>query len=77
MGTSPYARMGKLSAVMFILPSSMGGGWLVGYYLIDSWSGAYPWGSIIGVALGAAAGFYEIFRLLLKDSEGGRERSGH
>ena len=73
-GQSSYARMGKLSSILFILPSSMGGGWLVGYYLVDSWLGSFPWGSIFGTALGAGAGFYEIIRLLLRDASGHVER---
>jgi F0F1-type ATP synthase assembly protein I len=42
-------------------------GWLIGYYLIDRYFATYPWGTAILVLLGAAAGFYEIVRILILD----------
>ena len=42
-------------------------GWLLGYYLVDRYLATYPWGTVIFVLLGAAAGFYEIVRILILD----------
>jgi F0F1-type ATP synthase assembly protein I len=64
---SIYARMGRLSAIVMILPASMAGGWIGGYYLIDNNFQTYPWGSLILAFLGAGAGFYEIFKILTLD----------
>jgi F0F1-type ATP synthase assembly protein I len=57
--------MGKLSAIITILPASMGGGWLLGYFTIDTFLDSFPWGSIALTILGAGAGFYEIIRILM------------
>ena len=65
-----YARLGRLSAIILILPSSMAGGWVLGYYLADHYLGTFPWGSILCTLLGAGAGFYEIVRLLMLDRRG-------
>jgi F0F1-type ATP synthase assembly protein I len=62
-----YTRFGRLSAIITILPASMGAGWLLGYLLIDKVFGLFPWGSIVLTLLGAGAGFYEIVRLLMAD----------
>jgi ATP synthase protein I len=37
------------------------GGWLV-----DKWFGTAPWGLIVGIVLGSAAGLYEFIRLSSK-----------
>lgn len=71
-GPSSYARMGRLSAIITILPATMAGGWIVGY-LADRYLNSFPWGSIVATLLGAAAGFYEIVRLLIQDQ---RDNSG-
>jgi F0F1-type ATP synthase assembly protein I len=63
-GKSFYAQLGRLSAIVMILPASMVGGWVVGNYLIDSYFQTYPWGSLILTFLGAGAGFYEIYKIL-------------
>jgi F0F1-type ATP synthase assembly protein I len=62
-----YARIGRLSSILFILPSCMAVGGGIGYYLVDRHFGTYPWGTVILVLLGAAAGFYEIIRILMLD----------
>jgi F0F1-type ATP synthase assembly protein I len=67
---SIYARMGRLASIITILPGSMAAGWLVGYYLMDRYLTRYPWGSISLTLVGAAAGFYEIIRLLMSDRAG-------
>lgn len=65
--SSSYARMGRLSAIITILPAAMAGGWVVGYFVVDRYMNSFPWGSIVATLLGAAAGFYEIVRLLIQD----------
>jgi hypothetical protein len=64
-----YTRLGRLSAIITILPASMGAGWIVGYFLVDRVFGLFPWGSVVLTLLGAGAGFYEIVRLLMADRE--------
>ena len=59
-----YSRMGRLSSIILILPSSMAAGWLLGYYLVDRYLKAFPWGTIILTMVGAGAGIYEIIKIL-------------
>ena len=42
-------------------------GGFLGYYIVDRYLGIYPWGTVVFVLLGAAAGFYEIMRILIQD----------
>jgi F0F1-type ATP synthase assembly protein I len=56
--------MGRLSAIIVILPSSMAAGGMLGYYLLDRFLGIYPWGTILMTLFGAGAGFYQIVKLL-------------
>ncbi len=62
-----YARRGHLSAIITILPASMAGGWILGYFVLDKFLHTFPWGGIVMTLLGAGAGFYEIVRLLMRD----------
>jgi F0F1-type ATP synthase assembly protein I len=62
-----YSRIGRLSSVIFILPSCMAVGGFLGYYVVDRYLKSYPWGTVVFVLLGAAAGFYEIVKLLILD----------
>ncbi len=64
-----YARMGRLSAIIMILPASMAAGWVLGHFLIDRTFSTFPWGGIVAAILGAAAGFYEIYRILTGDRQ--------
>ena len=59
--------MGRLSAIILVIPSSMAGGWILGRYIIDHFLGTYPWGTIAFIFIGAAAGFYEVVRILMAD----------
>ena len=65
--SSFYARIGRLSSIIFILPSCMAVGGAVGYYVVDRYLDLYPWGTVVFVLLGAVAGFYEIIRILILD----------
>jgi F0F1-type ATP synthase assembly protein I len=58
-------RLARLSAIITILPASMAAGWIAGYFLFDRYLGSFPWGTIVGTLSGAAAGFYEIARILM------------
>ena len=62
-----YSRMGRLSSIIFILPSCMAVGGLLGHYVVDPYLGVRPWGTVVFVLLGAAAGFYEIIKILVLD----------
>jgi F0F1-type ATP synthase assembly protein I len=66
-GPAFYARIGRLSSIIFVLPSCMAAGGGLGYYLVDRYFGTYPWGMVVFVLLGAVAGFYEIFKILAQD----------
>ena len=48
-------------------------GWLLGHYLVDGVFSSHPWGCVSLTLMGAAAGLYEIFRILLSDQ---RSRNG-
>jgi F0F1-type ATP synthase assembly protein I len=61
-----YAAIGRLSAIITIIPASMAGGWIMGHYLVDRFLGTGPWGGIVCLFLGAGAGFYEITKLLIR-----------
>jgi F0F1-type ATP synthase assembly protein I len=73
-GFSFYSKIGRLSSIILILPSSMAAGWLAGYFIVDRYLGIYPWGSLSFILLGAGAGFYEILRLLETNQRKKRDR---
>ena len=62
-----YARMARLSSVIFVLPSSMAAGWLLGHYVVDYYLSSFPWGGLLLTLLGAGAGLYEVIRILISD----------
>jgi F0F1-type ATP synthase assembly protein I len=64
---STYAKMGRLSAIIVILPSAMASGGLLGYFVLDRYLGIFPWGTILMTLFGAGAGFYQIVKLLTHD----------
>ena len=59
--------MGRLSAIITILPASMLGGWLLGYYVVDRYLGSAPWGGILLTLGGAGIAFYEIWQILVTE----------
>jgi len=65
-----YARIGRLSSIILILPSSMAAGWVLGYFVVDRYILSFPWGSISLTLLGAGAGLYEILKVLASDQHG-------
>ncbi len=56
-------RAEKMLQVAFILPAAVAAGWLIGVGL-DKWL-HQKWIYLAGIILGAAAGFVEVFRLVL------------
>ena len=64
---SVYVRMARLSAIITILPASMAGGWVLGYFGIDRFLGTFPWGSVIVTLIAAGGGFYEVIKILIPD----------
>ena len=58
-----YALVAQYSSVIFVLPSGLLVGYVIGRWLDRAW-GHFPWLSMIFLLLGGAAGFLHIFRLL-------------
>jgi F0F1-type ATP synthase assembly protein I len=58
-----YRRLAIYSSVIFLLPSTLLGGYFLGYFL-DGYLGTGQWLSILGLLLGGAGGFLHLFRLL-------------
>jgi F0F1-type ATP synthase assembly protein I len=67
--SSFYSRFGRLSSLILLIPASMAAGWVIGYYVLDRFLLSFPWGSILATFLGAIAGFYETYRILISDQE--------
>jgi len=74
-GLSFYSRLGRLSSVIFALPSSMAAGWLLGRFVFDRFLPTYPWGTIGFTLLGAVIGFYEIVQILMADQRSKNDRN--
>ncbi len=58
-----YRRLAVYSSLIFILPSTLVGGYYLGYF-VDKRLNSEPWGAVIGVFLGMIAGFVQLFKLL-------------
>jgi len=58
-----YRRLAIYSSVIFLLPSTLLGGYYLGY-LLDGYLGTGKWCSIGGLLLGGVGGFIQMFRLL-------------
>ena len=56
-----YQQIAEASALAFMFPLSIAGGFLAGYGL-DRLFGSWPWLSGVGAALGVAAAFVNLFR---------------
>jgi F0F1-type ATP synthase assembly protein I len=61
-GMDTLIRAEKMTQIAFILPAAVLVGWLVGAGL-DKWLHT-SWIYIVGILLGVAAGFVQIFRLV-------------
>ena len=65
---SPWRPLVSLAGVGLTFVVATAGG-TVGGYFIDRWLGSTPWFTLIGLAVGIAAGFRDLFRSL-KRAEG-------
>ena len=70
---SPWRSLGMLASVGITFVVATAGATLGGYFL-DRWLGTTPWLTLIGLAVGVAAGFRGFFRSV-KNAER-RERNG-
>ncbi len=60
------SKLGRLGGIVWILPSCMGAGWLLGFFIVDRYFETYPWGTVSFILIGAGAGFYDIIRMLTR-----------
>jgi len=60
-------KSGMAYAAAFSLFASVVSGLIAGW-LADRWLGTGPWLLVLGIVLGAAAGFYELIRITSKIS---------
>ena len=58
-------KSGLAYAAAFSLFAAVLTGLLIGW-LLDRWLGTRPWLLVVGLVLGGAAGFYELFRTTSK-----------
>jgi hypothetical protein len=72
-GNARYAIVARASAAGILFPLSIVAGFLLGKW-IGRVLGIGAWPAFLGAALGAAAGFWNLYRLLrgLEEREGGR-----
>ena len=70
---SPWRSLAMLASVgiTFVVATA---GATVGGYFLDRWLGSTPWFTLIGLAVGVAAGFRGFFKSVTKSE--GRERNG-
>lgn len=76
MGTSepsPWRTLGTLATVGITFVVSTAGA-TVGGYFIDRWLDTSPWLTLIGMGVGIAAGFRDLFRSLKQAEK--QERDG-
>ncbi len=59
-----YRQLAQYSDLIFLPPASIGIGALLGWKL-DEWLGWHPWGMLVCLLLGVAAGIYQVFRVVL------------
>jgi F0F1-type ATP synthase assembly protein I len=67
--SSFYSRFGRLSSLILLIPASMAAGWILGYFVLDRFLLSFPWGSILAMFIGAGAGFYETYKILVSNQE--------
>ena len=60
---SPWGPLATLATVGLTFVVATAGGTVGGYFL-DRWLGSTPWLTLIGLGLGIAAGFRDLFRAL-------------
>jgi ATP synthase protein I len=70
---SPWRSLVMLASVGITFVVATAGATIGGYFL-DRWLGTTPWFTLIGLAVGVAAGFREFFRSVKKAER--QERDG-
>jgi F0F1-type ATP synthase assembly protein I len=60
-----YRLLADYTSIIFIVPSAVVGGYLVGDWL-DGKLESRPWCTMAAVLLGSAGGFVEVFRILMR-----------
>lgn len=70
---SPWRALGMLATVGITFVVSTAGATVAGYF-IDRWLGTGPWLTLIGMGVGIAAGFRDLFRSLKQADK--QERDG-
>ena len=70
---SAWRSLGMLASVgmTFVVVTA---GAVVGGYFVDRWLGTTPWFTLIGIGVGVAAGFRDLFRSIRKAER--QERDG-
>jgi ATP synthase protein I len=58
-----YRMIAQYSSIIFLLPSSLLVGYLIGRFL-DGYFETFPWLTMVFLLLGGAAGFVQVFRIL-------------
>lgn len=70
---SPWRSLRMLASVGITLVVATAGATIGGYF-VDRWLGTAPWFTLIGIGVGVAAGFRDLFRTI-KQAER-QERNG-
>lgn len=70
---SPWRTLGMLATVGITFVVSTAGATVAGYF-IDRWLGSSPWLTLIGMGVGIAAGFRDLFRSIKRAEQ--QERDG-
>ncbi|HLF48800.1 MAG TPA: AtpZ/AtpI family protein [Methylomirabilota bacterium] len=70
---SPWQSLGMLASVgiTFVVATA---GATIGGYFVDRWLGTTPWFTLIGIGVGVAAGFRDLFRSIKRAEQ--QERNG-
>lgn len=70
---SSWRSLGMLASVgiTFVVATA---GATIGGYFVDRWLGTTPWFTLIGIGVGVAAGFRDLFRSIKRAEQ--QERNG-
>ena len=70
---SPWRSLGMLASVGITFVVATAGATIGGYFM-DRWLGTTPWFTLIGIGVGVAAGFRDLFRSIKRAEQ--QERDG-
>jgi ATP synthase protein I len=71
---SSWRSLGMLATVGMTFVVATAGATLAGYF-VDRWLGSSPWFTLIGLAIGIASGFRELFRTVKAMERQSRDES--